>query len=168
MTKLLHYTLNTADTLDCSQKQYQPGTLKLLQPIAQRATLEGQSEGPLPHPLERYSVKTTVVPGFALFDIYEQGIILNSNAVAWSTEGQEEGWPLFEQYYLKLMGQFGTIQISRAPQMPASLPWLATLILPSPGAVVSWLADFEQCHALALIQCSKPKRDHKPPKGFGK
>lgn len=166
MPKLLHYTLNTADTFDCSKKRYQPEVLKLLRPIAQRAILEGQTDSPLPQPLDRYSVKVTVVGGCALFDIFERGIILNTNAVVWQSEDQGDCWRLFETLYLKLMGEFGTISISRAPSMPASVPWLATLILPSPGTSVSWLADFEQCLAIALIEASNPEQ--KKPKGFGK
>lgn len=56
MPKLWHYTLNTADTFDCSQKVFQPDVLKLLRPIAQRTVLEGQAESPLPEPLALYSV----------------------------------------------------------------------------------------------------------------
>lgn len=165
MANLWHYTLNTADTFDCSQKTFQPDVLKLLRPIAQRAVLEGQTESPLPGPLARYSVKATVEPGCAMFNIYERGIILNTNAIAWSEAGQSLCWEVFEATYLKLMRAFDAISISRAPEMPARLPWLATLVIPSPGAMVSWLADFEQCFALALIDASEPKR--KDPKGFG-
>lgn len=164
---MLHYTLNTANTLDVSRKPFDPNAIALLMPLANRAKEEGQAQGPIPAPMDNYSVKITSQPGFALFDIYYGQEIVNTNAIAWTRCGQAEGWPLFEQFYLKLVGEMGSITISRgAPAMPDSLPWLATLILPSPWAMVPWLADFEQCLAKAIIQADRPPQ-RPPARGFG-
>jgi hypothetical protein len=167
MTNLLHYTLNTADTFDCGGKQFDPGAIKLLRPIALRALAEGQTQTELPEPFSRYSVKVTTVEGAALFDIYQGEMILNTNAVAWTQASEQECWEGFESLYLRLAAKFGTLSVSRPPAKPARLPWLATLVLPVEEAIgLSWLADFEQCLALALIQGDRPQRPK--PRGFGK
>lgn len=81
---MLHYTLNSADTFDCSQKPYDRLALNLLKPLARRALVEGQTAASLPPPLEAYRVEITAVVGAALFDVYGNDIIV-TNAVAWST-----------------------------------------------------------------------------------
>ncbi len=167
MIPLLHYTLNTADTFDCINKNFDPSAIRLLRPIAIRAIAEGQTQTQLPAPFDRYSVKVTVVEGAALFDIYAGVALINVNAIAWTEAGEQECWHGFESLYLRLMREFETLSVSRSPVKPDRLPWLATLVLPSPEAIgLGWLADFEQCLAIALIQGSQPKR--LKPKGFGK
>lgn len=165
---MLHYTLNTADTMMCDRKNYDPSALQLLRPLAQRAVAEGQTHASLPHPFEAFTVKISTIEGAALFDLFDaEKIIMTTNALAWTQAGQEECWEGFESLYLQLMAQYELLRVVRAPQRPPLLPWLATLVLPNPGTYAySWLADFEQCLALALIQASQPKK-HKP-KGFGK
>jgi hypothetical protein len=163
---MLHYTINTADIFDCSQKQFQRSAIKTLRPIADRAIAEGQTQSALPNSLSQYSVKITTVDGAAVFDTYSGGDLLNVNAVAWTADGAAEVWDLFESLYLRLSREFSTLSISRAPAMPDSLPWLTTLILPSPQTIgLNWLPDFEQCLALALIQAAQPK---KKSRGFGR
>lgn len=158
---MLHYTLNTADTADLSRKAFDPSVIALLMPLANRAKEEGQTQGPIPAPMNDYSVKITSEAGFALFDIYYGQDIVNSNAVAWTEVGEATGWPLFVQLYIKLIGEMGA-----PPAIPQSLPWLATIILPSPWAMVPWLADFEQCLAKAIIQADRPPQ-RPPARGFG-
>lgn len=155
MPQLLHYTLNTDNTFDCSQKAYQPETLKLLHPMAARAISEGKAEDPLPYPFEDYTVKTTVEGECAMFDVRESSITLTSNAVVWSTTKQELCWELFKDLYLKVMRESGIIP--RTPHRPNTLPWLATITMPTLGAAASWMADFEQCFAIALIEASTGK-----------
>jgi hypothetical protein len=163
---MLHYTLNTADFFDCSRKRFDKNAIARLAPIAQRARAEGQTQTQLPAPLNDWSAKVTVDQGCALFDIYQGDQLVNTNAVAWTAEGQDMVWPLFESTYLQLSGQMATLTVSRAPAMPQSLPWLATLVLPSPAAIgANWLADFEQCLSIALVEADRPKRSR--PKGFG-
>jgi hypothetical protein len=165
-TNLLHYTLNTANTFDCATKTFKAEAIAWLKPIAVRAIQEGQTQSALPQPLDKYSVKVTAVEGAALFDIYEGQDLINTNAVAWTKEGEVECWQSFESLYLKLAGQFQTLSISRAPVCPNSLPWLATLVLPIQREPLSWLSDFEQCLAITLIaQANLPRSK---PKGFGK
>jgi hypothetical protein len=155
---MIHYTLNTGDTFDTRHKKTpSKKTLKLLKPIARRAILEGQTTAPLPEPFEKYNVKITVDGDFALFDLYYEQEICATNAVAWEKENLEEKWQIFENLYLKLAGQFQAVSILRSPSMPVSLPWLASFVLPHP-LIDTWMADFEQCMAIALIQEAKPKR----------
>ena len=162
---MLHYTFNTADTFDCSFKKYSQEALSLLNPIAKHALIDGQTTANLPKPFENYSLKITTTVGAAMFDVFgtDKGI-LTTNAVAWTDSGAEESWEVFETLYVLLSQQYGII-LGRAPKQPKSLPWLSTLITPNPEILIlSWLADFEQCFAVALIRESnyKPK-----PKGFG-
>jgi hypothetical protein len=165
-TKIVHYTLNTANTFNCSQKTYHATAIATLKPIAFRAIQEGQAQSPLPQPLEQYIVKISAIEGAALFDVYDGQNLLNTNAVAWTKTGEAECWHGFESLYLKLARQFQTISVSRAPVCPTSLPWLATLTLPIQAEPLTWLADFEQCLALALIEQAHPPRSKA--RGFGK
>lgn len=163
---MLHYTLNTAHTFDCSSKEYSRDALKLLRPLAGRAIAEGQTQTALPAPLDSFSAKVTCTEGAALFDVFDpEQSILSTNAVAWQKGGDADCWSQFESLYLRLSRQF-EMALGRAPEQPKSLPWLVTLILPNPRiSSLSWLADFEQCLALTLIDASKPKQSK--PRGFG-
>lgn len=163
-TNLIHYTLNTADSFDCSQKEFKLDAIRSIQPIARWAMAEGSIQMVLTKPLNDFSVNVTVVEGVALFNLYEQEQIISINAVAWTETGAEECWPGFESLYLKLSARFELVSISRSPQRPTKLPWLATLVLPV--IAPPWLADFEQCLSIALIQESKPRRPK--PLGFGR
>ncbi len=122
MAKLIHYTINTADTFDCSSKEYGKDALKILHPVATLATIQKTARQKLPPPFDSYNVKVTTDDGCALFDIYDSDSILTTNAIAWTFEGQSECWKLFESLYLKLIEEMELVSISRAPQMPQSLP----------------------------------------------
>jgi hypothetical protein len=162
---MLHYTLNTADTADLSSKKYDLSALKTLKPIATRAVAEGKTKQTLPAPFDDYNVVVTLDDGCGLFDIYSGAEIINTNAIAWTQSGSDLIWELFEQFYLQQCAKFDMVLGSRAPACPDKLPWLATLILPSPAAIgLTWLADFEQCLTIAIIdEANRPKF-----KGFGK
>jgi hypothetical protein len=115
--------------------------------------------------LRQLPVKITVDSdsnGAALFDLYSGQDLLTVNAIAWTKEGAAAVWDMFETLYLKLSGQMGVFM--RSPSQPQTLPWLATIVLPS-EQLVNWMADFEQCLAIALIkQCDRKSKT----KGFGK
>lgn len=164
---MLHYTVNTADTFDCTVKQFNPNALRILQPLVSQAIANNQVTEALPSPLNHYRVKLTVDDGAAMFDVLDpEGQLMATNAVAWTEHAQTVAWDLFEDVYLGLVRQFEMPATLRAPVMPDSLPWLATLVLPNPRiSSAGWLADFEQCLALKIIQESKPKRKSR---GFGR
>jgi hypothetical protein len=157
--RLWHYTLNTADSFDCSFKKFDPSVLNLLQPLAIKAKEEGRIQAPLPSPFEDHIVKITLTDGAALFDLWDcENQLLTTNALAWTTPGQELIWPLFEDLYLRLAKNFNALSVLRVPNCPKNLPWLATLALPNPG-VATWMSDFEQCLSLEIIRqtARKPK-----------
>jgi hypothetical protein len=178
---MLHYTLNTADTADLSSKKYDRSALKTLRPIATRAVEYGKTKQQLPPPFDDYNVIVTLDDGCGLFDTYAGEQIINTNAIAWTQSGSDRIWELFEQFYLQQCAKFDMVLASRAPVCPNRLPWLTTLILPSPAWValmvgkpdrgdsaaaigLTWLADFEQCLTIAIIdEANRPKF-----KGFGK
>ncbi len=93
---LIHYTLNTGDTFDCSAKKFHKDVLSLLKPMANRALIEGQSSSVLPNPLAGFNVKTAALEGCALFDVYAEDVILTTNAVAWRIEEGARCWEEFE------------------------------------------------------------------------
>lgn len=164
-SRLVHYTINSADTFDCSSKNFDATVIRSLAPIVNRAIAEVQTQSALPSPMEAYSVKITVDSdsnGAALFDLYSGQDLITVNAIAWTKEGAAAVWDMFETLYLKLSGQMGVFM--RSPSQPQTLPWLATIVLPS-EQLVNWMADFEQCLAIALIkQCDRKSKT----KGFGK
>lgn len=164
-TNLIHYSLNTGDIFDCSGKTFGNDVVTLFKPITHRAKLDGQNRASLPQPFDEYEIKITWDEGAALFDIFDpDSLIMTTNAVAWKASEADKVWELFEDTYLRISGDTGTVSVSSVPQKPSQLPWLATYVCPNPAAqTCGWLADCEQCTAIALM-ADPPKQ---PSKGFG-
>ena len=162
---LIHYNVNTAKSFDCSRKEYSSAAITQLTSIVQQVRQEGQILAPLPKPLEHYSVQIIDAEGAAWFDIFGSEL-LATNIVVWNQASAECCWQEFETTYLHLVKQFGIVSLSRAPEKPSRLSWLATVFIPNQDkSDLRWLPDFEQCLALALIQLQSPEQS--PPKGFG-
>ena len=145
--------------------------VELLNPIVHQAQSVGYAETLLPEPLNCYSVKATVEPGCAMFDISDQqGFIYSFNAAVWNQSQHERCWGLMESLYLKLVRDLGAVQTACVPQSPVMLPWLATLKLTPPGVNLFWLAELEECFALQLIKVDQesalPNRKPKDFRGF--
>ena len=140
---MIHYTLNRADTFDCRRKRFDPDVIVKIAPLATNGS----------HPISQvpgFSTKVTIGQnGSALFDVWQGSTPITVNAIAWTELGAEESWPLIESTYLELTKKLGAGSKPKQLACPESLPWLATyMILPGP----SWLADFEQCMAIAILE----------------
>jgi hypothetical protein len=162
---LIHYNVNTAKSFDCSCKKYRSDAIAQLTSIVQQVQQTGQILAPLPKPLEHYSVQITDADGAAWFDIFGTEL-LAKNIVVWDQASAERCWQELEAAYLRLVKQFGIVSLSRAPEKPSHLPWLATVFIPNQDkSDLRWLPDFEQCLALALIQLQPPEQPTS--RGFG-
>jgi hypothetical protein len=159
--KLTHYTLNTPHTA-LLNKKVERSVIKSIEPIIFRALEEWKTRHSLPTPLDNYNVLVAVTPGCALFDIYYQAEnLLSVNAIAWTPADADYIWDVFEKFCVKQ----SCVLTGYSLRQPERIPWLATLTLPSSlAAELPWLADFEQCLAVGLIQSAIT--DNKP-KGFG-
>jgi hypothetical protein len=55
-SRLVHYTINSAATFDCSSKNFDATVIRSLAPIVNRAIAEVQTQSALPSPMEAYSL----------------------------------------------------------------------------------------------------------------
>lgn len=103
--------------------------------------------GSLPEPYDRYSVRISYAPGAAFFDLELEKEALTTNAIAWTNEGASEIWPLIHSHYTSL---FRAVPLVDAP---VSIPWLATLVYPSPKIFETSLSSsLEQAIAFRIIK----------------
>lgn len=157
--RMLHLRTMAGHVFDCSHKDFDRAVLERLTPLIATAAEGYTAPQPLPKPMHRYSVKTNIDKGFALFDVYERNVILTTNCVAWDADLQEEAWEAFEMLYLQVCQQMQMVRVSKPPQKPAGIPWLVTTLIPSPMALNAsgWLTDFEQSYALSLQRYAASK-----------
>ncbi len=153
---MIHLTLNTGHSMTVPPGKVSKESYRVLAPMVVKG-------GDLiPH----FTPWRTLIArgqGYASFDIRRNSSdIVVLNAVAWTHEGAATVWPMIEKNHLDLadqMAKAGALHesMAAAPEMPDSLPWLATWILPTAVMAarpneLGWMADFEQCLAATIIQ----------------
>lgn len=150
---MIHLTLNTGHSMEVPPGKVMRETLRILGPMVVKG-------GDLiPH----CSPWRTVIGrgnGCASFDIRRgKDMLVVFNVVAWTEAGAEEGWSAIEKQYLNVadeLAKHGIVIDLAMPEMPATLPWLTTWILPTATQNINpqdiaWMADFEQCLASTII-----------------
>lgn len=153
---MIHLTLNTGHAMAVPAGKVSPEAYKALRPMVAR------NGGAIPH-CPPWRTVIALGKGCASFDIRRnQQDIVVLNAVAWTAAGAREIWPLIEKNHLDLADQMAAVgalheSMAAAPEMPESLPWLTTWILPTAAMAVDarelgWMADFEQCLAATIIR----------------
>lgn len=157
---MIHLTLNTGHSMEVPAGKISPEAYRALRPMVVK-------KGDLIPGFAPWRTVIAIGEGAASFDIRrnKQDIVV-LNAVAWTGQGAAEIWPLIERGHLDLadqMAKAGALSesMAAAPEMPATLPWLATWILPTAVQAVhprdlAWMADFEQCLAAAIIRKATP------------
>ena len=112
----------------------------------------------LPSPFAAFRIESTVAgDGSRMFTLFRAADPLVTCGVAWTPAGQAEIWPALESLYLNLGDQHPEL-LGQAcvPICPASLPWLAVVLLPAIALQsrddVGWFGDFERCLAWAMIE----------------
>lgn len=151
---MLHLTLNTGHSMTVPPDKVSPLALRALTPMVVKG-------GDL---VPGFTPWRTVIgrgEGHASFDIRRnQTDLVTLNVVAWTPAGAESAWTILEKHYLDAadaLAKSGIPLDLELPEMPATLPWLATWILPSAMMAINpqdigWMADFEQCLAAAILK----------------
>lgn len=153
---MIHLTLNTGNAASVPPGQVRPATICAMQPI-----LRGGNLGQVSPQFAAFRVEVTRQDGAAAFTLYRGMEPIALNVVCWSPEAADTAWDAIERPYLALSDDHLQLMApGEAPDMPGSVPWLATCILP--GILhqtrdnIGWLADFAQCMAQALIHYAQP------------
>lgn len=148
---MTHLTLNTGDSHDVPALKASPEVVRIMRPL-----INGGNLGIVAPICSAFRVEVTRTPGAAVFTVYRGREPIVMNMVAWEAAAAEGAWKPIEKQYLDLSDQWPQLMAAKAaPEMPESVPWLTTLILPGMMHLiredVSWLADFEQCMACMLM-----------------
>lgn len=154
---MIHLTLNTGHSMIVPAGKVSKQAIRLLGPMVSKG-------GDLiPH----FAPWRTVMgrgDGCASFDIRRgKDMLVVFNIVAWTPSGAREAWSILERRYLEVADQLASAGIAldlEMPEMPETLPWLATWILPTATQNLNpqdihWMADFEQCLAATIIHKSE-------------
>ena len=152
MTPLLHYTLNTGHSQPQPRSSVSEEVILALRPVVQSAG------GPLPDPFSAFYTQITIEPsGGCTYSIWRAKQPLIMCALAWSEPTASNLFDLVEKMYLDLSDQFPVLFTPlHEPKQPATLPWLAVLILPQMALTTSrsdiaWLGDFERSLAWSIL-----------------
>lgn len=149
---LHHLTLNTGH-LHVSG----PGDVDMRAVLPALMDLVNAGGGVVPHAGGlRLELATTALGG-SIFTLYYGTWIVAANGLAWDRDGASIVWNAIESTYLQLTDHHPSILAlgAEAPAMPAALPWLSTLILPSialvPRETLGLLGDLERCVACCIL-----------------
>lgn len=100
--------------------------------------------------------------GAASWDVARGGMPLALCVLCRDAAAQSSVWHGIESQYLLLSDQRPDLYAPGVcPIMPATLPWMATLLFPFAALhldVMSWLADFDQCVAHAALEVMRDGR----------
>lgn len=151
---MTHLTLNTGHSMNVPHGKVSEKAIHVLTPMVTK----GGDNIPFCAP---WRTVISIEDGSAVFDIRksDEHVIL-VNAVAWTKKGASEVWTSLRREYIntasKLASQ-GFAQSLDLPEMPKTVPWLATWILPHASMFcelrdILWMADFEQCLAATIIR----------------
>ena len=149
---MVHLTLNTGHLHKGPDGQVRPETVQALQPV-----IRGGNLGRVSPQFGAFRIEVTREEGCAAFTVYRGMEPIVLNVVCWKRDLSRTAWAGIEQTYLNLSDTRPQLMGAGAsPEMPTTVPWLATCILPGILNLnrndAGWLADFEACMAVALIQ----------------
>jgi len=150
---LQHLTLNTGHiaSSDLRSAVDLRAVLPVLRPIVR------SGGGPCP-PVAGLTIQIPRVPAGAVFSIWFRGQPVALNCLAWNQASSAAGWEPIESAYLELTETEPLVAaLGRAlPEIPSSVPWLATLILPAIATMdpeaIGFLGDLERCLAAVILR----------------
>ena len=121
---MTHYTLNTGDSVR------QPRSCVGAQAMAALASLV-DSGGPIPG-CAPFRVAVDHGTGSVVFTVWRGQEPVITCGLAWTAEGEAEAWPAMEKLYLDLSDSNPQLLApAKEASKPASLPWLAVVLLAS-------------------------------------
>lgn len=149
---MTHLTINTGHSAVSS-----PGDVDIhqVEPVLGPLIREG---GGVIGPVPELSLQIPATPAGVVFSIWRGDQPVCLNAVAWDQLSAAAAWSPIESTYLDLAETSGGVALglgSACPEMPATVPWLATLLLP--GIVTlsretsGLLGDLERCIAAVVL-----------------
>lgn len=148
---LHHLTLNTGHTArtDLRAQVDLRAILPVLRPIIRAGG------GPLPQ-VPGLTIQVPIVPAGAVFSLWHgpQPVVLNT--LAWNQASSASGWGPLESIYLQIAEHPLAAALGRdLPEIPAAVPWLATVILPAIATLdlptIGMLGDLERCMAAVML-----------------
>ncbi len=140
---LIHYTLNTGHTRQSPRSEVTDATIADVRPMLRDGVHVLVFAG--------YTLRTTAGKCSWLATLHDTDGPLVAFGVTDSDEGAEELWPPLEQLYLDLTDKPPFSRIDwQPPNRPASLPWLACVIVGAP--LPHWAADLERCLAWGWLE----------------
>jgi hypothetical protein len=149
---MTHLTFNSGDSYAVPPGKIHPETVRAMRVLLP----SGGNLGTVAPQFSAFRVTITRNPGCAAFTVFRGREPIATNVCAWTSSSAADTWASIEGVYLDLADAVPHVMAGgEAPDMPAAVPWLATLILP--GALhqtqsdFGWLADFEQCLAATII-----------------
>jgi hypothetical protein len=137
-----HITLNSGHTRSSPRSEVTDEVLGMMRLLACRSgafDVPGQPG---------WRTHLTLESGAAVFDVRRADAPIIMCAVAWRAEGAAEVWTVLA----RMAVQFG---VRKPPAMPAAVPWLGVLLLPTAVAAreaMDWLGDYERCLAWAILE----------------
>ena len=146
---MTHYTLNTGHSVEQPRSAIGPEAIEALRPLAEHG---GAIPGCAP-----FRVTVDHGTGSAVFTVWRAAEPIVTCALAWTPEGEAEAWPAIEKLYLDLSdSRPELVAPGKEEEKPASLPWLAVVVLPfivnQVREDISWLGDFERCLGVAILE----------------
>lgn len=146
-----HLTLSTGHQSESSEADVDPAILDKITFLLRRHSRGGTAEYALPW-VPDYTVQQTVERRVLLVTIFGAEPLVTFG-VASDRESAATLWPLL-RHHEQLSG------MDRAQDLPPSPPWCVAVLLPGllmdPRAT-AWLAEAEQCFALAWLRLIAPK-----------
>jgi hypothetical protein len=146
---VLHNTLNTAQAVDSPRSGVSQEAIEAVQPLIDHG-------GSIPA-FAAFRVTIDHAIGSAMFTVWREQEPIMTCALAWTAKGGAKVWPAIERVYLDLGDAHPRFMASgKTPGKPASLPWLAVVLLPGLSnqsqSGVQWLGDFERCMSWAILK----------------
>ena len=133
---MLVLNINTGHQVEHDLSIIQPTPLAALVPMAR----SGGKLGSIRIEIDRE-------PGHAVFTLFKRRVPLVTCGLAWTEPGAMEMWAAMEDLFLPLADW---MELRCRPRRPASIPWLAVLLLPA-YVPLPWLDDFAVCLAAAVL-----------------
>lgn len=148
---LTHVTLMTGHTSTASRAGVETVVIDVL------ADMTESGSYPIPTQ-DGFWVTLTLVRGGAVFTIFIRGESgqsepLATSGLAWTEAAAAEVWPALARMH-RDMAHLTKSAPAPAATMPTTLPWLGVVLLPHFGIhfkSATWLGDFEQCYAWAIM-----------------
>jgi len=145
---LIHYTLNTARSVDSPRSAQGLPALESLGPLVVRG-------GFIPN---HSPFRTTVLHGHGstVFTVHRGREAITHSVVAWTQAGETIAWTTIENLFITEAFRVpALVARGTVSEMPLSLPWVSVVLLQAmayqPRDTVLWLGDFERCLAWAIV-----------------